>query len=104
MVVLNTGLTVENLRSYLPGGHDVDTDLLKRFLLAATATARKILNHDFDGEEVPEDVKVWILARAARIYERRVEGLNTESFGGQSSGYGSEEFDVLYEYRRNPGT
>jgi len=55
-------------------------------------------------EDIPEPVKVWVMERVARGYERRVEGVTRESPGGLGSvDWGTENFDLLDAYRRVPG-
>lgn len=55
-------------------------------------------------EDIPEPVKVWVMERVARGYERRVEGVKSEAPGGLGRvDWGEENFDLLDPYRRVPG-
>jgi len=55
-------------------------------------------------EDIPEPVRVWVMERVARGYEKRVEGIRRESPGGLGSvDWGDENFDLLEAYRRVPG-
>ncbi len=101
-MALNTSLTVEALKEFLPAGHDPSDFVLEKILAAATQSAENHLNHDFNGDPCPPDVELWILGRSARLYERRIEGLSSEGMSGLNISYGPEEFSALWPYRKLP--
>lgn len=53
---------------------------------------------------IPEPIKTWCLQRIARQYERRSEGLESESVSGiGSTAWGDNDYSLLNPYRRLPG-
>jgi uncharacterized phage protein (predicted DNA packaging) len=102
-------ITLAEMKNYLRVSHDEDDDLIMDLVDAAKEDADNYLNNPFedsDGEElpIPLAVKRWVMARVARQYERRVEGLSSEGISGLNSiSWGKEEYAGVQQYRINPG-
>lgn len=52
---------------------------------------------------IPDAIRTWCLGRIARRYERRTEGVVTQSDPAGSVTWGKEEFAPIFRWRRNPG-
>ena len=79
---------------------------LKRALPIAVSSATDSLDavERLSNEDIPEPVKVWVMERVAKGYEKRVEGVRRESPGGLGSvDWGEQNFDLLEAYRYVPG-
>ena len=97
------------MKNYLRVSHEEDDEYIADLINAAKEDADNYLNNPFEdaeGEEldIPLTVKRWVMARVARQYERRVEGLSSESISGLNSiAWGKEEYSGIQQYRINPG-
>lgn len=59
---------------------------------------------DYEAElPIPDDVRAWVLGRVARRYERRTEGVQSQSDPAGSVQWGEDEYKPIFRYRRNPG-
>ena len=102
-------ITLTEMKNYLRVSHEEDDEYIADLINAAKEDADNYLNNPFEdseGEEldIPATVKRWVMARVARQYERRVEGLSSESISGLNSiAWGKEEYSAIQQYRINPG-
>lgn len=102
-------ITLTEMKNYLRVSHEEDDEYIADLINAAKEDADNYLNNPFEdseGEEldIPSTVKRWVMARVARQYERRVEGLSSESISGLNSiTWGKEEYSAIQQYRINPG-
>jgi uncharacterized phage protein (predicted DNA packaging) len=102
-------VTLTEMKNYLRVSHEEDDEYIADLINAAKEDADNYLNNPFEdseGEEldIPATVKRWVMARVARQYERRVEGLSSESISGLNSiAWGKEEYSGIQQYRINPG-
>lgn len=102
-------VTLTEMKNYLRVSHEEDDEYIADLINAAKEDADNYLNNPFEdaeGEEldIPSTVKRWVMARVARQYERRVEGLSSESISGLNSiAWGKEEYSGIQQYRINPG-
>lgn len=102
-------VTLTEMKNYLRVSHEEDDEYIADLINAAKEDADNYLNNPFsdaEGEEldIPLTVKRWVMARVARQYERRVEGLSSESISGLNSiAWGKEEYSGIQQYRINPG-
>jgi uncharacterized phage protein (predicted DNA packaging) len=102
-------VTLVEMKNYLRVSHEEDDEYIADLINAAKEDADNYLNNPFEdseGEEldIPATVKRWVMARVARQYERRVEGLSSESISGLNSiAWGKEEYSAIQQYRINPG-
>jgi uncharacterized phage protein (predicted DNA packaging) len=102
----NLIITLEDVKNFLKVEHDADDDLIEKLVNAAAIKAEQVTNRSFDEEdddEVLDAIEVWIMQRVARIYQRRIEGLSSESVLGLAASYGKEELDDLMLHREEPG-
>jgi uncharacterized phage protein (predicted DNA packaging) len=112
-VVDRLSLDPEDVKTYLRVDHDADDDIIEMLVDSAKEHADEFLNNEFthedeDGEEVEDDIpapiKMWVLKRVARNYERRSEGLSSAGGrGSDSANWGDEEYTELMRYRLLPG-
>jgi len=102
-------ITLTEMKNYLRVSHEEDDEYIADLINAAKEDADNYLNNPFEdseGEEldIPMTVKRWVMARVARQYERRVEGVSSESISGLNSiAWGKEEYSGIQQYRINPG-
>lgn len=102
-------ITLTEMKNYLRVSHEEDDEYIADLINAAKEDADNYLNNPFedsDEEEldIPATVKRWVMARVARQYERRTEGLSSESVSGLNSiTWGKEEYSGIQQYRINPG-
>jgi len=102
-------ITLTEMKNYLRVSHEEDDEYIADLINAAKEDADNYLNNPFEdseGEEldIPATVKRWVMARVARQYERRTEGLSSESISGLNSiAWGKEEYSGIQQYRINPG-
>lgn len=102
-------VTLVEMKNYLRVSHEEDDEYIADLINAAKEDADNYLNNPFEdaeGEEldIPLTVKRWVMARVARQYERRAEGLSSESISGLNSiAWGKEEYSAIQQYRINPG-
>lgn len=103
---------LEVVKNFLRVDHNADDLIITNLVLSAIGSAENYIQTDFTGVDasgntvekpVPSEVWTWVLARVARRYERRPEGLSTErSAGGASTIWGPEEFEDLKPLRKYP--
>ncbi len=101
-------VTLVEMKNYLRVSHSEDDAFITDLIVAAKEDADNYLNNPFeDGEEeldIPMTIKRWVMGRVARMYERRVEGVSSESISSLNSvSWGKEEYSAIAQYRINPG-
>jgi hypothetical protein len=108
-------ISPEEARQYLRVDTTVDDALIADLVMAASASADAFLNNPFtdaddDPLPIPMPVRVWVLRRAATLYESRLEaarvddvaGLGMVDYGVRDEG-GAQDFSLLRPFRLNPG-
>lgn len=83
-------LELTEVKNHLRVEHDLDDGLIQRFLKSATEEVANYLNRDFEGEEVPAEIEIWILNRVATYYENRQGNIP------------KPDFSPVQTYRRYP--
>ena len=102
-------VTLDEAKTWLRIDDDADDALLVALIDAAKEAADAYLNNPFTDAEgnplpIPAAVKVWVLERVARLYERRAEAIASESVSGAGNvAWGPEEYALLWPYRKVPG-
>lgn len=109
-------VTLDDAKAYLRVDADDDDTLIESLIAQAKATADAFLNNPFtdpDGvdEDIPVDVKAWVLRRVSFLYENRVENLvidtvasvGSADYGGRRSQSASVDYALIRHYRLNPG-
>lgn len=110
-------LTLDEVKEYLRVDTDAEDALIEDLLDAAKASADVFLNNPFldsagANAPIPGGVRVWVMKRAAAMFENRLEGAredNVDGLGRVDYGRlltdqaGSADFTLLRPYRLNPG-
>ena len=110
-------VTLEDAKTYLRVDADDEDTLIESLIGEAKASADAFLNNPFTdsagaNEDIPADVKAWVLRRVAFMYEQRVENVRADSVTGVgtidygraiSDQGGSLDYAMIRPYRLNPG-
>ena len=92
---------IEVLRDYIRSD-PADDSVLEIIYESVKAKADRYMKNDFaDYDNIPEDVKLWVLQMVMRKYNRRANGIQSEQedgFGGLT--WSDEEMEELQEYRK----
>jgi hypothetical protein len=111
----NYPFDLTSVKNYLQVNGNQDDLLIELLFDAAKAAADTICQNPFGGAAgsgsgdataavIPADVKLWVLARVARGYARRAEGLTQDSLKDVGSvSWGDEDVKTLMRHRKNPG-
>ena len=101
-------ISVEEVKNYLRlnSDFDDDDDLLENLVLSAIGEVESYTGSDFDEyDEMPADVRVWILKKVAKDYFVREAGKSSESVSGISEGFSmdvdeKEKERYLFKYKK----
>lgn len=111
-------VTREEAKLHLRVDHDDEDELIAHLIESAKQSADRFLNNPFEDQlgvpqEIPADVKTWVLRRVAFLYEQRVEnvvadtvpGAGTVDYGRSvgSQQAGALDYSLIRPYRLNPG-
>src|SRR5690606_31130078 len=101
-------IDLAEVKAFLHIDGDDEDIVLQTLIDAAKEAADGFLNNDFLDAEgnpkpIPAAVKLWVLKRVARSYERRAEGVESQRDEVGAVQWGPEEYAELWPWRRNPG-
>ena len=108
-MALDTGLTTSDLAIWLRIGDDeaiAEQEVLEMLISAAEEIVENELGHNFEGEDIPEQVRKSILKLATSDYERRQAGLEFETLSVHQSNYKRALDEIrgdLWPYRKIVG-
>ena len=91
---------IEVLRDYLRA-NPADDHIIELIYNAVKSKADSYMKNDFDGKDIPESIKLWVLQMVNRKYNRRANGISSEGEDGMGSlSWNEEEMQELQEYRK----
>lgn len=101
-------IDLAEVKAFLHIDGDNEDVVLQTLVDAAKEAADQFLNNPFtdkggNPQPIPAPVKLWVLKRVARSYERRAEGVVSQRDEVGAVQWGPEEYAELWPYRRNPG-
>lgn len=110
-------VTTEEAKFYLRVDASDEDTLISELVNSAKAAADAFLNNTFTTstgveEDIPDDIKTWVLRRVAYLYEQRVENVRADQVAGvglvdygraMSDRGGTVDYALIRPYRLNPG-
>lgn len=109
-------VTLEEAKTYLRVDADDEDTLIESLIGEAKTSADAFLNNPFTdssgaNEDIPADIKSWVLRRVSFLYENRVENLvidtvanvGSADYGGRRAQASSLDYALIRPYRLNPG-
>lgn len=111
-------VTLEEAKLHLRVDHDDEDALIADLIESAKQSADRFLNNPFEDslgvpQDIPADVKIWVMRRVNFLYEQRVENVVADTVPGAGTidygrnvgdqAAGSLDYSLIRPYRLNPG-